>query len=127
MKDLCTAFRDWLRAAPRSRTSHVAAPVGDEAQIVVSRIDGSAGRSDVPTDVALLQFDVWGALDPISYEETAEMKNDLRVWLDELGRQDVGGRTVLGAEVRGDRWLPDPSTNRPRFALTVSVPAVTGT
>jgi hypothetical protein len=121
--DLCAAWRDWT-IDRFGWESHAGGVVGDGAQVVWTRVGGGDAPSDAPLDNAVLQADIWGDKATISRAACAAMKDELRAALTEVGRQDVGDRTVLGATVLGERELPDPDTNRPRFVLTVSTPAL---
>lgn len=90
-------------------------------QLVITRIGGGDDTSEANIETALVQFDVWGELN--DRHGCHQAKSAVRTEL----RSICGGTTLLNAgcavlglpRVLDDRFLPDPSTNRPRYVLTV--------
>ncbi len=123
MSDVVIAMTSWLKS--NGYPANAYGPVGDAAQVVVYRVGGGDGPSLIPTDDATLGIDVWGDSTNPSVSATAQMKDSIRSRFARVqGKTAMGGRTVFGMTVQSERWLPDPDTDQPRFALTVSVPAL---
>lgn len=130
--DVEGAVRDYLRGddavAPVFGSRVFFGVSGDVwPQAIVRRVGGGDDTSEVPLDIALVQVDVWGPLRNKAL--TTDAKNVVRSALHgirSLTRPAEDEPTVLhGATVISDVWLPDPATDRPRYALTVEVTART--
>lgn len=132
--DVEGAARDYLRA-----DAGVAALVGarvffgipkgaKEATfplVVVSRVGGGQATGDAPVDVALLQIDCWGSIgtegNGLKAGATA-LVNAVRSSLDAVGTDSTA--VLKGANVESVLWLPDADNDRPRYAVTAEVTAI---
>jgi hypothetical protein len=132
--DVEGAMKDWLKLQPEI-ISEIASRVVLRAaadlafpHIVVGRIGGGDTASNVPVDVCLLQLDVWG--EPRDRAGCTSAKLALRSALSRIQSRTLLRPGVYAhgvARVTEDRYLPDPSDNRPRYALTVEVTATATT
>jgi len=135
MPDVEGALRTWLRAQTTgvSQRVYFGIPTGaTEAKfplITVALVGSRDDASDAPIDNTLVQVDVWGALDASGHglkADTTAIVNTVRALF-----QAVKGRTALNASVdcfgigvESCVWLPDADNDRPRYAMTVSVEAL---
>lgn len=106
----------------------------DYPMIVAFRVGGGDDDSEAPTDLALVQFDVWGRLR--GKEGAMAVANALRSELKGLrGRTvlraptaDTPGVVAFGATVDTVLFRPDPADQRPRYVVqalvsTIATPA----
>lgn len=101
------------------------APAGSWPLVVVQRVGGGQDGSDAPVDVALVQVDCWGTLDGsgngVKSVATA-LVNTVRAALETVGTDQAA--VLRGAVVQSVLWLPDPDNDRPRYAVTAEVTAL---
>lgn len=103
--------------------------------VVVSRVGSFDSAGDTPADEALVQADCWGSLrdDTLHSPNKAEANAvrlavrqafyDLRQPVDvELAAGNVV--RLAGSTVQSDPYLPDPTTGRPRYPVTVQLTAL---
>lgn len=97
--------------------------------ITVQRIGGGQDSSEAPVDLALVQLDVWGSIDPSGNGRKAETTAAVNALRSVLG--SVSNRTALtsavdvfGIEVVSVVWAPDPEDDRPRYVVTAEVAAM---
>lgn len=134
--DVEGAVRDWLRddtalqaligrrvffGVPRNATRW---PL-----VTVQRIGGSQDPGEAPVDRALIQLDIWGEIDGSGNGDKAgatAVLNAVRSRLDDVKHRTPLNASVdaFGCEVAGVVWAPDGEDDRPRYALTVEVVAV---
>jgi len=136
--DVEGAVRDWLKAKTAIATIvatrvFFGIPKGavetSYPLVTVARVGGGDSGSDAPDDNALVQIDCWGSLSANGFGDKAgcrTLANKVRAACKAVtGSQtlvagvDAGGMTVVS-----DIWLPDPANDRPRYALTVEVAAI---
>lgn len=101
--------------------------------VTVRRVAGSDDTSEAPIDHAMLQIDGWGRLfndadkRKSAHGDKAQadaLRRALRKALWQIrGATTVGSVVLYGAYVESDPFLPDPTNDRPRYALTTRVTA----
>jgi len=108
----------------------------DFALVTIKRVGGSDDTSEAPIDLALLQIDVWGKIDPASGNGLkADCTRATGVLHDALSA--LRSRTLVtlpsaavvalfGANVESVIWLPDADNDRPRYSVTTQVTATAG-
>lgn len=92
--------------------------------VVVSRVGGGQDASDASLDVALVQVDCWGSIangNGLKAGCTA-LVNSVRAALDAVGTDSTA--VLKGANVETVLWLPAVDNDRPRYAVTAVVSAV---
>lgn len=136
MPDVEGALRTWLRGR-----AAITALVGQRVffgiprkastwpLITLQRIGGGDDQSQAPIDRALVQIDVWGALDDSGNgmkADTTTVVNTLRAELATVDRRTALNADVdcLGIVVVGVVYLPDPDNDRPRYSVTAEVAAI---
>lgn len=81
-------------------------------QVVILRVAGT-------DDDCLIQFDVWGGTKAEAADVAASLASDLTA----LAGYTDGGVRLHDAAWSGTRWLPDPTTDRPRYIVEATVTA----
>lgn len=97
--------------------------------VAIQRVGGGDDASDAPLDRALIQLDVWGQLDASGNGRKADawaVVNALRTQLGAMGPDTTLASGVIGhgATVESVGWLPDPDSDRPRYAVTAEVTVI---
>lgn len=92
--------------------------------VVVQRVGGGADHSEAPLDVALMQVDCWGSIangNGLKAPCTA-LVNSVRAALEAVGTDSTAA--LKGANVESVLWLPQVDNDRPRYAVTAVVSAI---
>jgi hypothetical protein len=92
--------------------------------VVVQRVGGGQDASEAPVDVALVQVDCWGSINNgngLKAECTA-LVNSVRAALESVGTDSTA--VLKGADVESVLWLPQVDNDRPRYAVTAVVTAI---
>lgn len=113
--DVEAAVRAWARGAMPSVSGRVFFAFAERAdlpQIVVWRLGG-------PDDRCLVQFDVWAN----TKAEAAGAAAELATALDGLIRYVGAGALLHGAVVIDARWMPDDTSDLPRYIVDATVTA----
>lgn len=94
--------------------------------IVLTRVGGApARRSDLPEDVARISFDCWAASRDVAVDMSMRLVDELESLAPLGGFADGPGRLVA-AETVSWIWLPDPTSDTPRYVVDALVTAFTG-
>lgn len=92
--------------------------------VVVQRVGGGSDVSEAPLDVALVQVDCWGSIangNGLKAGATA-LVNAVRASLEAVGTDQTA--VLKGANVESVLWLPEVDNDRPRYAVTAVVSAL---
>lgn len=94
--------------------------------VIITRIGGGQDPSEVPLDLATVQFDCWARKDKGRKAEAWAVAQELRGVLDEIRgiTQLVSGVRAYGAQVESVIWSPDPGDARARYVITATVTAL---
>jgi hypothetical protein len=106
--DIESAVRQWARDAGFT-TFFGTNNSGSFPQVIVQRIAG-------PDDDCLVQFDVWGG-QGAGKKQAADEAARLATELTGLSSFDHVGTRLHDARWTGTRWLPDPTSDRPRYIV----------
>lgn len=93
--------------------------------VVVQRVGGGQDASDAPVDVALVQIDCWGQIGADGNGRKAgatALVNAVRSSLEAMGTDSTA--VLKGASVETVLWLPEVDNDRPRYAVTAVVTAI---
>lgn len=92
--------------------------------VVVQRVGGGQDASEAPLDVALVQVDCWGSIANGNGLKAActALVNSVRAALEAVGTDQTSA--LKGAGVESVLWLPEVDNDRPRYAVTAVVSAI---